>query len=243
VSSTSRMRAILFGTVCGAFLALVALVVLGGRFALSAAVATPLRPNSARASIEIAASSGGMYLIVVVAGVVGGLAVAGITYAVAREAEPDTPKFPLRHQLPAAALLSGLCAYAMVRAGIGGFADIDAGVVTVSVFRFVVIVAVAGAVAGSVAAAVVDRLSRPELLGLGGVAWESHRAVAASMARAVAIPTIAVVGAGTFAVALSQLLLNAGGVTVAVVLFSMAGAVVLGGITLLAYRPWDRNTG
>lgn len=243
MSSNSRVRAFLYGTVAGAFLGLVAFAILGGRFALGAAVAVPLATGSQRAAIQFAASSGGLFLIVIVAAVLGGLVVAGITYAAAREGEPGAPKFPLRYQLPTAATVSAIATYAVVRAGIGGFGDIVMGVVTVSVFRMVLIVAVAGATAGAVTGYIVDRLARPELLGLGGVAWESHRAVLASMTRAVGIPLVAVVGVGGFAIALSQLLLSANSTEVAVILFSVAGAVVLGGITLIAYRPWDRDGG
>ncbi len=181
-----------------------------------------------------------MYLIVVIAGILGGLAVAGLTYAAARESEPDAPKFPLRWQLPVAGLTSGLAAYAMLRAGIGAFADITAGVVTVSVFRFVLIALVAGAVAGAVTAYIVDRLARPDLLGFGGAAWPTNpRELMMEMARSVAIPVVAVMIAGAFAFGLSQVLLEAQG-WLAVTLFSVAGAVVLGGATLLAYRPWER---
>lgn len=243
MSSNSRVRAFLYGTVAGAFIALFAFLVFGGRFALGAAVATPVTEGSSRASIDFAASSGGMFLVVIIAAVLGGLAVAGITYAAAREGEPDAPKFPLRYQLPTAAVVSAGAAYTIVRAGIGGFGDITMGVVTISVFRMVLIVAAAGAVAGAVTGYIVDRLARPELLGLGGVAWESNRAVLASMVRAVGIPLVAVVGTGGFAIALAQLLLYAESTEIATVLFSVAGAIVLGAITLLAYRPWDRGNG
>jgi hypothetical protein len=243
VSSNNRVRAFLYGTVAGAFLALVTFAVFGGRFALRAAVATPIAEGSSRAHLDFAASSGALFLIVIVGAVLGGLAVAGITYAAAREGEPDAPKFPLRYQLPIAAGVAAITAYAVVRAGIGGFGDITMGIVTVSVFRMALIVVVAGATAGATTGYLVDRLARPELLGLGGVAWESHRAVLASMTRAVGIPLMAVVGAGGFAIALAQLLLGAENIDIAVILFSVAGAVVLGGITLLAYRPWDRDGG
>ncbi len=236
----SRVRASLYGSLAGAVLALVAYVILGGRFALGAAVAVPLRPDSPRAAIDFAGSTGGGYLIVLLGGILVGLAVAGITYAAARETEPDSPKFPLRYLLPVAGLVSGLTAYTMVRAGIGGFADIEAGIVTVSVFRFTLTIAIAGAVAGAVTGYVVDRLARPELLGLEGVAWESRTVVMRSMAKAVGIPVTAVVIAAAFAVGLSRLLLEAEG-TLAVVIFAVAGTVVLAGATLLAYRPWERQ--
>jgi hypothetical protein len=240
VTVNSRLRAVLYGAVVGGFLALIAFVVLGGRFALGAAVATPLISGSPRAAITFSASSGGTYLIVVFAGMLGGLVVAGITYAVARESEPEAPKFPLRYQLPLAALVSGITAYAALRGGIGGFADIADGVVTVTVFRMTLVILIAGVVAGAVTAYVVDRLARPELLGLEGEAWETRRGVMTSMTRAVGTPVLAVMIAGAFALGLSQVLLEAEG-TLAVALFALAGALVLGGAVLLAYRPWDRS--
>ena len=240
MTTSSRIRATFYGALAGSFLGLFAFVLFGGRFALGAATATPIREGTPRASIDFAGSSGGLYLIVVIIGVLVGLAVAGLTYAAAREREPDTPKFPLRYQLPVAGLLSGIAAYTGIRAGIGGFADIGAGIVVVSVIRFTLIVAVAGAVAGGVTAFVADRLARPDLLGFGGVAWESRSSVMASMMRAVALPTVAVVTAGAFAVGLSRILLDAEG-TLAVVLFAIAGTIVLGGAALLAYRPWERG--
>lgn len=241
MSAKSRFRAVLYGSVAGAFVSLVAVVVLGGRFALASAVATPVAEGSPQASIDFMASSGGMYLLVVLAGLLGGLAIAGITYAVGRESEPDAPKFPLRWLLPVAGFVSAVTAYTALRAGIGAFADIYAGVVTVSVFRFMLIAAFSGASAGAVTAFIVDRLARPDLLGFGGVAWPTTAGeLLGAMSRAVGLPILAVVIGGVFAVGLSQLLLTASA-TVAVVLFSLVAALVLGGAVLLAYRPWDRD--
>lgn len=240
MTTTSRIRAALYGSLAATLLALVAYVLLGGRFALGAAIATQLREGSPRAAIDFSGSSGGLYLIVLIAGIGVGLVVAGITYAAAREREPDTPKFPLRYQLPIAGLVSGITAYTVLRAGIGSLADIEAGIVVVSVVRFTLIVALAGAVSGAITGYVVDRLARPDLLGLGGVAWESRGAVMKSMARAVGLPVVAVVIAGGFAVGLSRVLLDAEG-TLAVILFSVAGTIVLAGAALLAYRPWERR--
>jgi hypothetical protein len=230
-----------YGAVAGGFLGLIAVALLGGRFALNAAVATPVADGSPRASIEFVASSGGMYMLVLLAGIVGGLAIAGITYAVGRESEPDAPKFPLRWLLPTAGFVSGVAAYATFRAGLGLFADITAGVVTISVSQLVLIALSSGAVAGAVTAFIVDRLARPESLGLGGVAWPSGaRELLGAMTRAVGLPIMAVVIGGVFALGLSQLLLGVSATT-AVVIFSVVGVLVLGGAVLLAYRPWERD--
>jgi hypothetical protein len=222
-------------------LALVAIALLGGRFGLGAAVATPLAEGSPRADMEFVASSGGMYLIVVVAATVVGLVVGGIGYAVGRETEPDSPKFPLRWLLPVAGFVSGVAGYSALRAGLGLASDIDAGVVTISVSGFVIVALIIGLVAGAITAFIVDRLARPELLGFGGAAWPtSAREIMGAMTRAVGIPLLAVVVAGVFSIGLSQVLLSAEG-TLAVVLFGVAGAIVLGGATLIAYRPWERD--
>ncbi len=241
MSTKSRFRAVLYGAVAGGFLGLIAVALLGGRFALASAVATPVAEGSPRASIDFVASSGGMYMLVLLAGVLGGLAIAGITYAVGRESEPDAPKFPLRWLLPIAGFVSGIAAYSAFRAGLGLFADITAGIVVVSVSQLVLIALCSGAVAGAVTAFIVDRLARPDMLGLGGIAWPSGvRDLMGAMTRAVGLPIMAVVIGGVFAVGLAQILLEATA-TMAVVIFSAAGALVLGGAALLAYRPWDRD--
>ncbi len=239
----SRLRAVLYGSIAAGLLSLVAVAILGGRFGLQAAVATPVFEGSPQASIAFVASSGGMYLIVVTAGIVLGLIIAGVTYAVTRETEPDSPKFPLGWLLPIAGFTSAVAGYATFRAGLGLESDITAGVVAVPVTSLVITALISGLVAGGITTFVVDRLARPDLLGLGGAAWPSSSAeLMGAMARAVGIPLVGVAIAGVFAIGLAQLLLSAEG-TLAVVLFSVAGAIVLGGAALLAYRPWDRSDG
>jgi hypothetical protein len=137
--------------------------------------------------------------------------------------------------------VSGITGYAVLRAGLGLGSDIDAGVVVIAVSSFVLIALVSGLVAGGVTTFIVDRLARPDLLGLGGAAWPtSSRELVGAIARAVGIPLVAVAIAGIFALGLAQLLLTAEG-TLAVILFSIAAALVLGGAALVAYRPWERN--
>ena len=102
---------------------------------------------------------------------------------------------------------------------------------------------VSGALAGAITAGLVDRLARPETLGLGGEAWPtSPTALAGEASRAIGTPIIALVLVAGFAVALAELLLALEG-TAAIVVFIVAAAAVLGGATLLAYRPWDKGSG
>jgi len=238
----SRGRAVLIGAASGAALTLVATLVLGGRFALESAVATPNSEADVRATIEFVASSGGLYLLVIAVGALIGMAVAGIAYAVGREANSEAPRYPLRAMLPLAAVVGGIAAYAVVRTGLGLLADITAGVVTITVGRMLLILVVAGAVTGALTSDAVDRLARPQLLGIEGVAVpESTGAMMREMVSAVGTPITAFLVAVIFAVALSQLLLGLAhtSVNLAVAVFGIAGALILGIAVLLAYRPWE----
>lgn len=240
----SRGRAVLIGAGAGAALGLLAMVVFGGRFALQSATATQRSDTDVRAAIEFVASSGGLYLIVVFLGAAVGMAVAGISYAVGREANAEAPRYSLRALMPLAALVGAGTAYSVVRLGLGLWADITAGVVTIPVNRMILILAAAGAITGALTGDAVDRLARPELLGLHGVAVpQSTGAMMSEMSRAVGTPIVAFLVAAIFAVALSQLLLGVAHISVnlATAIFSLAGAVVLAIAVLLAYRPWERD--
>lgn len=183
-----------------------------------------------------------MYALVIVLALAGGLAIAGVVYALGREAEPDAPKFPLSWLLPVAAITSAIMAYAVLRGGLGVGADITAGVVTVSAFRLTVIALIAGVVAGGVTSRVVDALARPATLGEANEAWpESSRAFVLEMLRAIGAPTIAALVIAVFAITLSQVLLQLHGMA-AVAAFSIVAAVILGVVSLAAYRPWDRGS-
>ena len=57
---------------------------------------------------------------------------------------------------------------------------------------------------------------------------------------AIGIPALAIAIGALLAISLAQILLAADSVAVTVTIFAVAGAVILGGTTLLALRPWDR---
>jgi hypothetical protein len=215
------------------------MAIYGGRTALGSVDAVALNGPVARSQFVV--SSGGMYALVLVVALAGGLAIAGVTYALGRETEPDAPKFPLSWLLPVAAVSSAIMAYAVLRAGLGATADISAGVVTVSVFRMTVIALIAGVVSGAVTARLVDALARPATFGEANEAWpESRRAFVLEMVRAIGAPTIAAVVIAAFAVTFSQVLLQLHG-TAAVAAFSIVAALILGLVSLAAYRPWERG--
>jgi hypothetical protein len=239
---TSRIRTAGWGALLGALLALAATALLGGRYALPTATATPVSEGSAAADLAFTASTGWTYLLVIVAGVVCGAGVAAAVYAFGRESEPDAPRFPLRWLIPAAAAVFALFGYAVIRATILLFGDTVDGIVTVPLTAMILGGLIGGTVAGTVTAGVVDRLARPEALGLGGEAWPaSPAALAREASRAIGTSIVALVLVAGFAVALAELLLAVEG-TAAIVVFAVAGAVVLGGATLLAYRPWERSS-
>ncbi len=236
----NRIRAVMYGATAGAVLGLVGMAVAGGRFGLGAAVAVPVAGGTLARGVFVA-STGGLYLIVIVVAALGGLLVAGATFAIGTESEPESERFPLRYLLPAAAFVSGAAGYVILRAGLGGWGDIQAGVLTIPIISLVLVLAVAGAVAGAVTADVVDRLARPSLLGLGGKAWPtSPTALMGEVVRAMGTPVVSLILIAGFAISLAQLLLAVGG-NVAVAIFSVVAALILGVAALAAYRPWART--
>jgi len=229
-----RVMAAMYGAVAGALTALVLGAVFAGRFAL-----TSLTVSDGRAVFE--ASSGAVYLLVVVIGLLGGLVIAAVTYVFGVETEPDAQRFPATWMLPIGAVVAALFSYAVLRFGVGAAGDISAGVITISTARMVVIMVVIGVVAGSITAAVVDALARPSFIGFHGeAAPASTSEMVREMIHAIGAPVIAIIVGAVFAISLSQILLAIEG-TGAVVVFGVVGAVVLGGATLIALRPWDRG--
>ncbi|MGD2051161.1 MAG: hypothetical protein PVI35_01680 [Acidimicrobiia bacterium] len=230
-----------WGAVTGSLLALAALVLFTGRQAIDSIGSVVLSYDAMRIRPQFAISSGGLFLLVAGTALLGGLAVAAITYARSRELDPSSERFPLRAVLPVGAVTGLVAAYAVLRAGLGATATIDAGVVTISAFRMIVVALLAGLVAGGVTAAVVEPLARKQVLGAGGEGWPEDRATfARSMARAVGTPVLAAITIVALAIGLSELLLALGD-NAAIAVFSIVAAAVLGGIALFAYRPWDQS--
>ena len=231
----------MYGAAAGTLLALSGLAVFGSRMALGSVEGILLEPATSRGRSDFMVSSGGLYLGLLIVAMLGGLLIAGIVYAFGREDDPEGQRFPLRYLLPTAAITAGIMAYAMLRAGLGAVADIEAGVVTVSVFRMIIILLVAGLVAGGATASVVDALARPGFLGFEGEAVPaSAAAFMKEMLSAIGAPTIALVVIAVFAVGFSQVLLELHGAA-SVAAFSIVAGVVLALAALAAYRPWDKS--
>jgi len=236
-----RVRSVIYGAIGGAFLAVVGLTVFGSRASLRSVQGILLDPAAGRGRSDFIISSGGLYLAVIILAVLGGLVIAGVVYAFGSR-EAGERRLLLRFLLPAAGITAAIMAYAILRAGLGALATIELGTVTVSVFRLIVVSMAAGAVAGAVAASVVDAVARPSFLGFEGEAVpHSPAAFMKETMSAVGAPTIAVVIVAAFAIGLSQLLLSLHGAA-AVAAFGIVAAAVLGGAALVAYRPWDRRS-
>lgn len=230
----SRRNAMLFGAVGGAAISLTLYAVLIGRFGLHT-------PTTVDGAPVIQVTSGALYLLVVVIATLAGLGIGAAGYGLGVSADPEAPRFSLRYLLPVSAAATAILAYAVLRIGVGGFGDINQGIVTIGVLRMTVTVLLMGAVSGGVTSGVVDALARPELFEFGGEAWpKSRREVVRAMLGAVSAPLVAAVLGATLAIPLSLVLLELEG-DAATILFSVVGAVVLGGVTLAAARPWDKG--
>lgn len=229
-----QLKASMYGAVAGGVVAMALMAIFIGRFAVDA-----LDVIDGRASFE--ASTGSVYLLVVVISLLGGLAISAVTYAFGVESEPETQRFPLAWMLPIGAVVAALFSYAVLRFGVGLAGDISAGVLTISVMRMVIVALVMGVVAGGITGAVVDALARPSVIRFEGeAAPESPQAIVAEMLQAIGAPVIALIVGAVFAIALSQVLLAVEGIG-ATIIFSVVGAVVLGGAALIALAPWDRG--
>ncbi|NND03163.1 MAG: hypothetical protein HKN91_10285 [Acidimicrobiia bacterium] len=237
-----RLRSVIYGAAAGAMLALVGLAVYGSRASLGSIEGILLDQTTGRGRSDFVISSGGLYLAIVILALLGGMLIAGLVYAFGRENEPEGTRFPLRYLLPTAGITAAIMAYAMLRGGLGAAANIDSGIVTISVFRLIVVTALTGLVAGGATASVVDALARPGFLGIEGEAVPtSSTAFMKEMITAMGTPTVAVIAIAVFAVSLSQVLLSLHGAA-AVAAFSVVAAIVLALAALAAYRPWDDSS-
>lgn len=228
------------GSVAGFSIAIALLAVVVGATSItrvsigSAATGSALPELSATGSI--------IGLLVFLAGAIGGLLVSAATYAVGRAQDPDTPRFSFPVVAPVGVLLPAAVSFAVVSLGLSAFGTSLNGLVAVPVTEFVVVAAIAGVVAGAVTVPIVDGLSRQSSIGDANEATpSSSEAFWSDFGRAIGIPAVAIAVGALLAIGLAQLLLNADSTTVVVAVFSVVGALILGGTTLLALRPWDKD--
>ncbi len=184
-----------------------------------------------------------MGLIVFVLGALGGLIIAGSAYVTGRARDPNAPRFAFGWLALVGIVLGGSMAFGAVSLGVTIGGESVSGTTTVPVTALVVSAAVAGLLGGAITAPVVDALARPSYFGdvsaatpvTSGQFWSD-------MVAAIGIPALAITIGALLAVGLAELLLTAESTAASVAIFSVVGALILGGTALFALRPWDRSS-
>lgn len=195
---------------------------------------------------EVAVFSAGtasMGLLIFSLGALGGLMIAAIAYVSGRARDPEAARFAFGWLAIVGVVLGGTTAFATVSLGvtIGGISR--SGTITMPVTAMVVSVAVAGVLTGAITAPIVDALARPAAFGAVNAATPvTSGQFWSDTGRAVGIPVLSIAIGALLAVGLAQLLLSADSAAVSVAVFSVVGALILGGTALFATRPWDRSS-
>jgi hypothetical protein len=188
------------------------------------------------------ASTSYMGILVFVLGAIGGLVIAGVAFVAGRARDPNEPRFAFGWLAIVGIVLGGSVAFSTVSLGVTIAGDRLSGMVTVPVTAMVVSAAVAGLVGGAITTPIVDALARPATFGAENAATPVTSAMFWSdMARAIGVPVLAIAFGALLAIGLAELLLSADSAAVSVAVFSIVGAVILGGTALFAIRPWDRG--
>lgn len=239
---TTRNPAVpyLVGSVAGLSVAMALFVVIAG--ATSITTVSIGDAATGRDLPELTATASIVGLVVFLSGAVGGLLVSAATYAIGRAQDPDTPRFSFPVIAPIGILLPAVLAFAVVSLGLSLFGTSLEGVVAVPVTALVGVSAAAGLVAGAVTVPIVDALSRHSSIGDPNEATPATgEAFWSDFGRAVGIPAVAIAIGALLAVGLAQVLLSAESTVATVSVFSLVGALILGGTTLLALRPWEKE--
>jgi hypothetical protein len=234
--------AILAGATLGALIGLAVLALAGGLVIQQGVGATLLDSESLRARAEFVVTRGAFDVLVLVAGAVGGAALGALGYVIGREAGDDNRRMRPGPLILIGAFLGALVAFGAAHATLGLAGSGDAGLLTVSVYRMILVAMIAGAAAGGVVGGTIERISQPEVLGLEGEAWPANPVLFVKEAlTAVGLPILGtIVGIG-FVWLLSEVLLGADHVT-ALIVFGGVAALVLFGATIIAARPPTRGT-
>lgn len=223
------------GSVAGGLLGLLALALASTRV-LDAGLTVPVRDDGL-IEASFAVGQAGMYVLVLVAGAIGGAILAMIGYAFTTQAEPTARRYGLGPIAALGAVAGAPIAFAAARAAVGLAGDITAKTVVLSVFRASFVAAAAGMVTGLLIVVAVERLSRPEVLGMSGAA--APRSVGQFVragATAVGLPAVGLAVAAIAVFGFSRVLLEADP-TLALIAFGGIAALILGGTALLAARP------
>ncbi|MDP2622188.1 MAG: hypothetical protein Q8Q29_00085, partial [Actinomycetota bacterium] len=154
-----------------------------------------------------------------------------------REASPEQSRFIAGPQALIGGSVGAVIGFSTTRAAVGAGGTIEAGIVTLSVFRAVLVAVIAGAVTGAMVGATVERVSRTEAIGIGGEAWpRSPGAFIRDAVTAMGLPALGIGIGAAVVYGLSRVLLEAGS-TVGLIVFGGAAAAILAGAALIASTP------
>lgn len=189
------------------------------------------------------ATTSSMRILVFVLGAIGGLVIAAVAFVAGRARDPNAPRFAFGWLAIVGIVLGGSVAFSTVSLGVTVAGNSVSGTVTMPVTAMVVSAAIAGLIGGAITTPIVDALARPATFGAENAATPvTSAAFWTDMARAIGVPVLAIAVGALLAIGLAEVLLGAESAVVSVAIFSIVGAVILGGTALIATRPWDRGT-
>lgn len=227
--------AMIIGALVGSFIGIGVLALAASRV-VDRGLGAVLDP-SGRATPVFEVSQGAMHLLVLVAGVIAGSILGLIGNAIGREAAPDEPRFSPGPLALIGGAVGAVIGFATARAAVGAGGTIEAGIVTLSVFRAVLVALIVGAVTGAMVGGTVERVSRTEAIGIGGEAWpRSPGAFIRDAVTAMGLPALGIGIGAAVVYGLSRVLLEAG-TTVGLIVFGGAAAAILAGAALIASTP------
>ena len=225
------------GALIGAVSALGVLALAASRVIESGVDAVVLDEAIGRARATFEVTQGGAYILIVIAGAVAGLVFGAVGYAVGREAAPDENRIALTPLLVVGAVTGAIIGFASTRVLLAVGARTELGLLSVSVFRAVVVALIAGAITGAIVAGTVERMSRADLLGLEGEAWPSSPiAFLRETLTAVGLPGAGALFAAVIVGGFGKLLLEVPH-EVGIWLFGGVAAVILVLATIIAANP------
>lgn len=223
----------------GAGLGILTLAV-GAARVIDAGLAVPTL-DSGEVGAVVAVTQAGMYLYVTVAGAVAGAILGMFGYGIIAQTDPASRRYRLGPIAVLGALIGAPVAFGAARAAVGLAGDIVANTVTIGVFRAGIIALVAGALTGLLIVVAMERLARPETLGVSGVAVpRSLGHFVRDAVAAVGLPALGLVVGAALVFGLSRVLLEADK-TVALIVFGGVAAVVLFGTAFIAAHPPRRK--
>ena len=238
----SLAASFLNGSLLGLAIGLGFLAFFGGFFALDTVDAVRTVEGTVAAEPQFVVDGSTLWILVLLLGAVGGLVIGAIVYAMGRATDPAAQAYPARYLMPVAAVLASVMAYSTIRLGVTIAGSLVSGTVMIGVAAFVVIVGVAGIVAGGTTAPIVDALARPANIGERNAATPaSSKSFWMDLGGAIGVPTLSIVVIALLAISLAEVLLGSESSVVAITIFAGVGAAILGGTTLVALRPWERN--